>query len=319
MKFLLFGFLLFSYPLNTAFCQSMADSQKPGVEEKIIRTSDGVDLLVRIKGSGPPCLFVHGGPGTGCHWVEKISDGLLERHFRMIYLDQRGSERSTSPADGNYSLERVILDFEEVRRELGVERWLTMGHSFGGLLQAGYALRHPNVQRGIIMLNCTLNLEESLTESWIPKACEFLGVSDTAAYFAEDKSTLERIGRLVPALKERGIFWKMAYASPENEESINATSGDIPNRNRDAQSALFSCRDYWVNFKPATAEIDVPVLLFCGTTDWMAGPQCYRDVKFPRMLLRESRVGHIILLENRPDLEKGLIDFLEMFGSELRD
>ncbi len=31
-----------------------------------------------------------------------------------------------------------------------------LGHSFGGILQAGYAERHPQVIKGMIMLNCSL-------------------------------------------------------------------------------------------------------------------------------------------------------------------
>lgn len=102
--------------------------------------------------------------------------------------------------------------------------------------------------------------------------------------------------------------------SLRSRETVNATAGDIPNRNRDAQKALLECRDYWKNFKPSTAEIDVPVLFFYGAQDWMAGPQHYRDVNFSNMLLWESQVGHIAILENRPDLEKALVAFLEKYS-----
>ncbi|MHB9027547.1 MAG: alpha/beta fold hydrolase [Candidatus Latescibacterota bacterium] len=314
MNVLVIGFLLLFAPLNTSFGQNQKILQNSDEVEKIIRTSDGVDLLVRIKGNGPFCLFVHGGPGTGCHWVEKISDGLLERHFRMVYLDQRGAERSGNPADGNYSLERMIQDFEEVRRHLGIERWLTMGHSFGGIMQTAYARRHPDVQRGQIMLNCTLNMERSFTESWIPKACEFLGVTDPMKYFGGEAATMGRINKLIKALRELGIFWKMTYASPESEDAINATSGDIPNRNREAQKALLECSDYWKDFKPAMAEIDVPALFFYGAQDWMAGPLHYRGVNFPNMMLWESDVGHVPFLENKADLEKAIDSYRKKYA-----
>jgi pimeloyl-ACP methyl ester carboxylesterase len=84
-------------------------------EERYITTSDGVELYVSIKGSGEPCLYLHGGPGSGSYWVEKFFGEQLEKQFTMIYLDQRGVGRSSSPQDQNYSLERMALDFEEVR------------------------------------------------------------------------------------------------------------------------------------------------------------------------------------------------------------
>jgi proline iminopeptidase len=101
-------------------------------EVKHITTSDGVVLHVTVKGQGIPCLYLHGGPGSGSHWLEKFMGDSLEQYFQMIYLDQRGVARSGSPADGNYSMARMVQDFEEVRLALGIDQWLTMGHSFGG-------------------------------------------------------------------------------------------------------------------------------------------------------------------------------------------
>ena len=61
--------------------------------------------------------------------MEKFSDGKLERYFQTIYLDQRGVGCSTSPGGGNYSMDRMAVDFETVRTALGIQSWLTMGHS----------------------------------------------------------------------------------------------------------------------------------------------------------------------------------------------
>ncbi|HWR51096.1 MAG TPA: alpha/beta fold hydrolase, partial [Bryobacteraceae bacterium] len=117
-----------------------------------IKTSDGVDLFVTVRGHGTPCLYLHGGPGSGSHWLEKFSGEMLERNFQMIYLDQRGTSRSTSPPNGDYSMDRMVRDFEEVRVALGIHQWLTLGHSFGGILQVGYAQRHPEVVQGLLMI-----------------------------------------------------------------------------------------------------------------------------------------------------------------------
>ncbi len=142
-------------------------------EVKHVTTSDGVDLYVEIRGRGTPCLYIHGGPGAGSYWLQKFSGAMLEKNFRMIYLDQRGAGRSSSPKDGNYSLDRLVRDFEEVRAALRVRQWITMGHSFGGLLQMGYAQRHPEAILGMMMFNVSLNLPGSVAEV-VARACEFL-------------------------------------------------------------------------------------------------------------------------------------------------
>lgn len=80
-----------------------------------VAASDGTELHLTVRGKGIPCLYIHGGPGVGSYWMEQLYGDVLERHFQMIYLDQRGSGRSGSAASGDYSIERMALDFEEVR------------------------------------------------------------------------------------------------------------------------------------------------------------------------------------------------------------
>lgn len=89
-------------------------------QENEFITSDGVRLNVKVKGEGTPCLYIHGGPGAGSYWLEHFFGDFLEQHFQMIYKDQRGVGRLTSPNDQNFSLKRMVQDFEEVRTHLGI-------------------------------------------------------------------------------------------------------------------------------------------------------------------------------------------------------
>ena len=279
-----------------------------------ITTSDGVKLYVQVKSSGAPCLYIHGGPGSGSYWMEKFSDGMLERHFQMIYLDQRGVARSGSPASGDFSLDRMAQDYEEVRAALGIAQWLTMGHSFAGILQMGYALRSPQALKGMLMLNCGLDLTHSFNESWGPKACEFLGIGDTSWYLDKTVPVWERMNSLGRQMRERDLFWKMAYADQRSEAIMNATFDEIPNWNGDYDEHVQAFPEYFQDFSQATAEIDLPVLFFYGLTDWMVGPEHYRKAHFPNMLLWPSEVGHIAIMENRADLEKALTRYQEVYG-----
>jgi proline iminopeptidase len=277
---------------------------------KHVTTSDGVDLYVEVKGTGTPCLYIHGGPGSGSYWMEKFSAGLLERHLRMVYLDQRGVARSTSPKDGNYSMDRMVEDFEEVRTALGIPRWLTMGHSIGGIMQMGYAKRHPDIVQGMIMLNCGYNLNELVNKTWILRACEMLGVKDTKPYTDESIPAMERVTRIRRELDQKGIAWKLSYASRKNKELMDATFDEVPNWNKDLERIALSIPDYWENYKPQTKDMRMPVLVFYGKTDWNVGPEHYTGLEFPRMMLWGSRVGHVAIMENRPDLEKAITSYL---------
>ena len=93
----------------------------------------------------------------------------------MIYLDQRGTGRSTSPSNGDYSMKRMAEDFEQVRQILHIDRWFTLGHSFGGILQMGYTERYPGAIEGMVMLNCTLCIDDSFENGWLKKPENYSG------------------------------------------------------------------------------------------------------------------------------------------------
>jgi proline iminopeptidase len=105
---------------------------------------------------GKPAVFVHGGPGAGS---SPSARGFFDpQRYRIVVFDQRGCGRSRPHA----SLEdnttwHLVADMEQLRRHLGIERWLVFGGSWGSTLALAYAQTHPKhvselVLRGIFML-----------------------------------------------------------------------------------------------------------------------------------------------------------------------
>lgn len=281
-------------------------------EEKIITTSDGVGLYVNVKGSGTPVLYLHGGPGSGSYWLEKFFGEFMEDHYTMIYLDQRGVGRSAGNGDTDYSLERMLLDFEEIRAALGYESWITMGHSFGGILQMAYVSQFPQSVKGMIMVNCTLNISESLCESWGPKAAEFAGKPNKPC--PEDPTKLNDVFAYhINNLREADAFWKMAYKDPENEKIMDATFGEINNWNHSFSGLALSMPDYWKDYRKLSENVQVPVLFFHGSKDWMVGPAHYKNIKFPQALMWESEVGHMPFMEATADLQLAILTFKDQY------
>jgi proline iminopeptidase len=107
-------------------------------------------LYVAEYGSdGPPLLFMHG-HGGGYHW-QRCQGELLGRSLRVIAPDQRGVLRSGPlPAGETVNLDVLIADFEELRAELGIERWAILGHSAGGNYAVEYAIRYPDAVSAVI-------------------------------------------------------------------------------------------------------------------------------------------------------------------------
>lgn len=278
-------------------------------QEKYILTSDSVKLYVNVKGSGPACLYIHGGPGSGSNWLEEFLGDSLEQHFQMVYLDQRGVGRSSSPTNNNYSLDRMVKDFEEVRNSLGIKEWLTFGHSFGGIPQMAYAINNPNVISGMLFINCTLDMNDSFGNNWLPKAIELLGNDVPAICKDTTVSVYKRMLAVMPVLGETGEMWKIFFRNQEDNWKLNDTYSKFESWNTDQSEQILEVDGYWQDFRQYTNNTTQPVLFYYGNTDWAVGPNHYSKVKFPEMILWEGNVSHFPFLENKEDLMKAINNY----------
>jgi proline iminopeptidase len=106
--------------------------------------------------AGKPAVFVHGGPGAGAN--ETSRRFFDPKRYRIVVFDQRGCGRSRPHASlVDNTTWHLVSDMEELRRHLGIERWLVFGGSWGSTLALAYAQKHPRaiselVLRGIFML-----------------------------------------------------------------------------------------------------------------------------------------------------------------------
>ncbi len=117
-----------------------------------LRVSDLHSLYYEESGNprGKPVVFLHGGPGGG---VSPAYRRYFDPDFyRIILFDQRGAGQSTPPAELRENTTwDLVEDIERLRRELGVDRWLVFGGSWGSTLALAYAITHPARVVGLIL------------------------------------------------------------------------------------------------------------------------------------------------------------------------
>ena len=131
--------------------------------------------------AGFPVLFVHGGPGSRSRPAHRRF--FDPRFYRIVLFDQRGCGQSTPPGETlNNTTAHLIADIEQLRRKLGVDRWLLFGGSWGSTLSLAYAIAHPDRVAGMLLRGVFLasdaevqwylsGLRRFLPEAWI----EFAG------------------------------------------------------------------------------------------------------------------------------------------------
>ena len=283
-----------------------------------VMTSDSISLYVHVKGEGPMCLYLHGGPGSGSTWMEAVSGHMLEKRFTMVYLDQRGVCKSETPKNDDFSFARQIQDWEEVRQALGIDHWLLMGHSWGGILMMGYWKAHPNVIDGMVFINCTLSRDTSFEESWLPRAISILG--DTASPVAKDESRplKERMMAVFLQLNDDNrwmLFTPNKWANDSigswrfHKDCISHGKGETP---------LFM-DEYGEDFRPLTSAIKVPVLYLYGRQDYAVGPEHYKTLHFPNAVVLGADCGHIVFLEEPAVFAEALDKFCQLLLTPIND
>jgi proline iminopeptidase len=115
-------------------------------------------------GSGPvKVLLLHGGPGFPHDYLEAMESFLPPAGIEMYYYDQLGVGNSDIPDNpALWTLPRYVEEVEEVRRGLGLDRFVLFGHSWGGILAIDYALKYQQHLRGLVISNMTAGVQSYL-------------------------------------------------------------------------------------------------------------------------------------------------------------
>ncbi|WP_030147231.1 alpha/beta fold hydrolase [Streptomyces sp. NRRL S-455] len=117
-------------------------------ESEVVR--EGVRISCRDwGGSGPPVVLLHGLAGHAGEWDTLARD--LSRHYRVVAVDQRGhgaSERR--PRD--VSRAAYVADAVAVIEQLALRRPVLAGQSLGGHTAILTASAHPELLRGLVLI-----------------------------------------------------------------------------------------------------------------------------------------------------------------------
>jgi len=126
-----------------------------GFELRRMEGEAGVPIRLRIGGSGPPLLLLHGNPQTHVMW-HKVAPALAAR-FTVIAPDLRGYGESGKPppsADhAAYAKRAMAADQMAVMRALGFPRFRLAGHDRGARVAHRLCLDHPEAVERVALLD----------------------------------------------------------------------------------------------------------------------------------------------------------------------
>jgi pimeloyl-ACP methyl ester carboxylesterase len=210
----------------------------------------------------PALVILHGGPGVAdCR--DQVRDyGPLADEFRLVFYDARGSGRSEALPP--YTHEQWVADADELTRQLGIETFTLLGHSYGGIVAQEYVLAHPERLRQLILVDTspsTVRNEESIRraleadlpgieEGWLRKLFE---------------------GR-VESVEEMHEMWELLlplYFEGPFDPALPKQIADDTYFHPETHNFAFSVNNPAYDVRDRLPAVDVPTLVICGANDWI--------------------------------------------------
>src|SRR4051794_2823464 len=126
-----------------------------------------VTLHYLTQGQGPDLVMLHGFLGNQAVWHLYIVP-QLRRHFRVTTYDLRGHGYSEVTPSG-YTAENMAGDLKLFLEQMGIERPILVGHSFGADICMYFSLLYPERVSKLIALEPGLAalVEQRKDAKWV--------------------------------------------------------------------------------------------------------------------------------------------------------
>lgn len=116
-----------------------------------LHLASGARMHYLDEGQGEPIVCVHGNPTWSFYYRRLVQDNRETR--RVIVPDHIGCGLSDKPQQYNYTLQQHIANLEELLDTLRPEPFTLVVHDWGGPIGLGYAVRHPEMVKRLLILN----------------------------------------------------------------------------------------------------------------------------------------------------------------------
>jgi pimeloyl-ACP methyl ester carboxylesterase len=265
---------------------------------------------------GNPAVLMLHGFGVSGHMFDEFAERVQDR-YRLIALDQRGHGDSDWSEAGDYSREAFVADVEGFRQALGLDHFVLVGHSMGGLNAVSYTVTHPGRVSSLILVDVGPEAAKEGVDNIVrftrgPDELEFEQFVELAHRFNQ-RRTIENIReRMRHRLKPAGDGkWTWKFDSRFRKEDNGLRIG-----------SQLSNDETWKLYR----DVPVPTLLVRGEESDVltqeVAERCVREMQRARLVLVKG-AGHSVPGDSPDDFTAAVTTFLDdvvrgAFGPEVK-
>ena len=130
--------------------EALAEAAFPPVGD--ILTVDGHQVHARVMGDGPDLVLIHGSSGNVRDWTLDIAPALA-RDYRVILIDRPGLGYTARINRTGATIAQQAALLQKTAAQLGAEKPIVLGHSYGGAVALAWAVNHPDTLSGLVALS----------------------------------------------------------------------------------------------------------------------------------------------------------------------
>lgn len=223
-----------------------------------------------------PLLFVHGAGGSSHVWRNQIQAPLPET--LRVAVDLPGHAHSQGRGAGHIETYRdFILDFVQAA---GWERLILAGHSMGGAVAQAFALTHPHLLEGIVLVGTGARLRVA--------------------------------SEVFEAVRKGEGFADAAYAPNTDRKLVQEAEKEFGLTDPEVRYQDFLACDRF-DVMDRVDEIEVPALVICGQEDRLTPVKysLYLADSLPQASLQIiPEAGHMVMWEQPRAVNAAITSFL---------
>ncbi|MEC4985280.1 MAG: alpha/beta hydrolase [Oscillatoria sp. PMC 1068.18] len=122
---------------------------------------DGFQLDYLIEGNGVPAFVV----GSSLYYSRTFSQNLRQS-LKLVFVNHRGFSPPYDCQDKSlFELDLLVDDVELVRKKLGFEQVIVIGHSGHGFIALEYAKKYPNRVSHLVMISVAPNFSQEASQA----------------------------------------------------------------------------------------------------------------------------------------------------------
>ena len=188
--------------------------------------------------------------------------------LRLIYYDQRGEGRSTRQGLADMTVERYADDAEHLRRSLGLDLPVLIGHSHGASVALEVALKYPETPAALVLVSAVGSYDyEMRRPASVENRLSEEGRSVLARKPTTDEDALANLrARLPMAVAEDSSVTPLLAAY--KDASCSVAVWEMEEQGFGAGWSVLS----------KVGDVHVPALVIGGADDWITPPHLMSEL-----------------------------------------